>query len=62
VLLASSPVRGTTAGVPSSGGVWNTILSLLNIRARNHDDNPVLTRAMQGVAAAMVRQRVEGRA
>jgi exosortase/archaeosortase family protein len=59
VLLASSPVRGTTADVPSSGGVWNTILSLLNLRARNDDDNPLLTRAMQGVAAAMVRQRVE---
>jgi exosortase/archaeosortase family protein len=59
VLLASSPVRGTDAEAPSSGGVWNAVLSLLNLRARNNDDNPVLTRAMQGVAAAIVKQRVE---
>jgi hypothetical protein len=59
VLLASSTVRGSHGKAPSSGGFWQTVLSFLNLRAPNHDDNPALTKAMTDVAAAIVSARVE---
>jgi exosortase/archaeosortase family protein len=61
VLLASSPVRGSAAEPHASGGVWAAVLSLMNLRTPNRDDNPALTRAMRGVAAAIVGARVETR-
>jgi exosortase/archaeosortase family protein len=61
VLLASSPVRSSTAESRSSGGFWAGVLSLLNLRAADRDDNPALTTAMRGVAAAIVDARIEAR-
>jgi exosortase len=62
VLLASAPIRGTVDTPGGSGGVLSAVLSFLNLRAPDRDDNPTLTDSMQGVAAAIVRARVEGRA
>jgi exosortase/archaeosortase family protein len=61
VLLASSPIRASAAQSRSSGGFWGAVLSLLNLRTPDRDDNPGLTRAMETVAAAIVNARVETR-
>ena len=60
ILLASSPVRPESAHAQNSGGVLDTVLSLLNMRAPDHDDNPALTAAMRDVAQSIVAQRVGG--
>ncbi len=60
ILLASSPVRPESAHAQNSGGVLDTILSLLNMRAPDRDDNPALTAAMRDVAQSIVAQRVGG--
>jgi exosortase len=62
VLLGSAPIRGVVKTHGRSGGLLSAVLSFLNLRAPNRDDNPTLTESMQNVAAAIVRARVEGNA
>jgi exosortase/archaeosortase family protein len=62
VLLASSPIDRSSTRSHGSGRILGTILSLLNLRAPNHDDNPALTDAMREVAQSIVAERVRGSA
>ena len=59
VLIAASDVRPAASETPSSGGVSSHVLALLDWRAPGLDANPRLTQALQRVAAAIVRRRIE---
>jgi exosortase/archaeosortase family protein len=58
VLLASSPIDRDTSRGGGSGRIFEAVLSLLNMRSPNQDDNPALTAAMREVAQAVVAERV----
>jgi exosortase/archaeosortase family protein len=58
VLLASTPVKAD-AEPHHSGGFVSTVLTLLNLRRPDNDDNPALTAAMRGVASGIIWSRVE---
>ena len=59
VLIAASDARPAGRGTPSSGGEFSRVLALLDWRSSGHDANLRLTRALQRVAAGIVRKRIE---
>ena len=59
ILIAASDARPRGPDAPSSGGSFSRVLSLLEWRSSGHDANPRLTRALQRVAAGIVRRRIE---
>lgn len=62
VLIAASSVRPADGRSASSGGASGLVLSLLDLRSPRHDANRQLTRALQSVAAGIVRTRIKAAA
>ena len=58
VLIAASNARPDARRSASSGGASGFVLSLLDLRSPHHDANRQLTRALQTVAAGIVRRRI----
>jgi exosortase/archaeosortase family protein len=59
VLIAASDARPRGPAGPSSGSGYSGVLALLGWRSSGQDANPRLTRALQRVAAGIVRRRIE---
>jgi exosortase len=62
VLIASTGSRPNTAAPPAAHGFQGFVLSLLDLPARSHDDNPALTRALTNLAARAVATRIAPKA
>jgi exosortase/archaeosortase family protein len=62
VLIAASRTRPAGGSSSSGGGASGFVLSLLDLRSPDRDGNPQLTKALQRVAAGIVRRRIEATA